>query len=154
VEVSSKICVFVHNDAFTTKYPTYSAVRNLVVVDNFVYFKGTPTPCVSLIIFHTLPSTLAHPGRVSVDATRWLRRRAEILPTAATGRPVSTVLYHSSSRLILLRPHNTRTNNPQTGSSHYFTRGFIFHCLPDKRSKYLISRCNKQDAQVKQVLIV
>ena len=62
--------------------------------------------------------------------------------------------YHSSSRLILLRPDNTRTNNPRTGSSHYFTRGFIFHCPPDKRSRYLMSRCNKQDAQVKQVLIV
>jgi len=62
--------------------------------------------------------------------------------------------YRSSSRLILLRPDNTRINNPRTGSSHYFTRGFIFYYPPDKRSKYLMSRCNKQDAQVKQVLIV
>ena len=67
VEVSSKICVFVHNDAFTTKYPTYSAVSSLVSVDNYVHFKGTPTPRVSLIIFLSLPSTLAHPGRVSVE---------------------------------------------------------------------------------------
>jgi len=70
VEVSSKICVFVHNEAITTKYPPHSAVRSLVCGDNYIYFKGKPTPCVSLIIFLTLRSTLAHPGRVSVDATR------------------------------------------------------------------------------------
>jgi hypothetical protein len=70
MEVNSKICVFVHIDAFKAKYPTYSVVRSLVSLENYVYFKGTSTPFVSHIIFLTLPSTLAHPGRVSVDATR------------------------------------------------------------------------------------
>jgi hypothetical protein len=151
VEVSSKVCVFVHNDSFTTKYPTYSAVRSLVCWDNYVYFKGTPTPCVCLPYHiphspeYVGPSWSCICGGDSGGGLEFCQQLQLV---------VLYLPYHSSSRLILLRPDNTKTNNPRTASSHYFTSGFIFHCPPNKRSKYRMSRCNKQDAQVKQVLIV